>query len=267
MSRKHPVANAPQRRAVARSGGDTAAHASPPAEPQHAAVFDAPEPESEPAAALQTMTAIEHVLASPAATIPIEPQGTETMNDTMTDAVNNAVNDTANGTMHADPANSAPNFARNAADSAVKQAEGVAADMKAKATQFAASYNEQTKDAMTKGSKVVEELVAMQKGNMEALAESARIAAKGAQDLARHATDVARKAIEESNETVRKLATVKSPTEFMTMQGDAAKAQLDSAVAEMSRFTESYVKLIGDMFQPLQNRYAVTMDKVRSTNA
>lgn len=137
----------------------------------------------------------------------------------------------------------------------------------AKATAFFNDANGRAKEAFAKGSKSVEELVEFSKGNLEALATSGRIAAKGAEDIAKYSAEYGRTTIEKANATAKQFAAVKTPTEFFQLQGDVAKQTLDAVVAEGSKFTESYLKLLGEVFQPIQNRYAVAVEKVKSTVA
>ena len=127
--------------------------------------------------------------------------------------------------------------------------------------------NARAKDAMAKGSKTVEEMVEFSKGNLEAVVASGRVAAKGAEEIAKYTVDYGRKAIEEANANAKKFAAVKSPTEFFALQSEVAKANLDAVVTEASKFSESYLKLLGEIAQPIQNRYAVAVEKVKSAVA
>lgn len=140
-------------------------------------------------------------------------------------------------------------------------------DATAKAGAFFNDANGRAKDAMAKGTKAIEELVEFSKGNLEALATSGRVAAKGAEDIAKYSAEYGRATIERANATAKQFAAVKSPTEFFQLQGDIAKQTLDALVAEGSKFTESYLKLIGEVGQPISNRVAVAVDKVKTTVA
>jgi hypothetical protein len=53
---------------------------------------------------------------------------------------------------------------------------------------------------------------------------------------------------------------VKSPTDFVKLQGDFARKGFDVAIAQGSKNTEAMVKLVSDMFQPISNRIAVTTE-------
>lgn len=153
----------------------------------------------------------------------------------------------------------------------IKQAEEAAKKYANEATERATAamgeFTTRAKAAAEKGSKTVEQIVDFQKGNVEAVVEAARIAAKGGQDFAKHAVELGRKALEDTNGNVKKLAAAKSPTEFFQIQSELAKTSLDTVVAETSKFTEDYLKFVGEVFQPIQNRYAVAVEKVKSAYA
>ena len=146
-------------------------------------------------------------------------------------------------------------------------AEKFTADATARATEMFGDVSARAKTAMEKGSKGLEEMVEFSKGNLEAVVASGRVAAKGAQDIAKYSAEYGRKSIEDANATAKKFAAVKSPTEFFALQSEVAKSNLDAFVGEASKFTEGYMKLVGEIMQPMQNRYAVAVEKVKSAVA
>lgn len=176
---------------------------------------------------------VETPVAAPAATMPSE--GNKLMNDTI---------------------NKAQEAAKNFAEQATERTTAAFGDM-----------NVRAKDAMAKGTKAIEELVEFSKGNLEAMMASGKVAAKGAEEIARYSADYGRKSIEEANATAKRFAGVKSPTEFFQLQSEVAKTSLDAMVAEGSKFTESYLKLLGEIAQPIQNRVSVAVEKVKTTVA
>jgi len=119
------------------------------------------------------------------------------------------------------------------------------------------------KGTMEKGAKMFEDMSAFSKGNIEAMVESSKIAAKGAEEIAKYSADYARSAVEKANESARHLAAVKSPTELFKLQGDMAKEAMDSMMAETAKFTENYMKLLGQIVQPISNRFAVAAEKLK----
>lgn len=146
-------------------------------------------------------------------------------------------------------------------------AQKMTADATARATEVFGDVSARAKTAMEKGSKGLEEMVEFSKGNLEAVVASGRVAAKGVQDIAKYSAEYGRKSIEDANATAKKFAAVKSPTEFFALQSEVAKTNLDAFVGEASKFTEGYMKLMGEIMQPMQNRYAVAVDKVKTAVA
>ena len=122
----------------------------------------------------------------------------------------------------------------------------------------------QAKDAVESSMKSLDEMTEVARGNVEAMLASARVAAAGFESLAAHISEVSRKSFESTTTTARAMASVKTPNELFQMQSDFAKAQFDSAVSEFSKLTEMMVKMSGEVMEPVQNRVAITTDKVKA---
>lgn len=127
--------------------------------------------------------------------------------------------------------------------------------------------SERAKGAYERGLKMTEELTEFQKGNVEAFVESGKLVAKGAESLGQEAADYARKSFESSTAAFKTFASAKSPTELFKLQSDYMKSSFESAIAESSKVTEAWLKLAGDVVQPLSNRLAVAAEKVKATAA
>ena len=67
-----------------------------------------------------------------------------------------------------------------------------AEDMQTRATEMFGDMNTRAKDAMSKGTKAIEELVEFSKGNVEAIVASGRVAAKGAEEIAKYSAEYGR---------------------------------------------------------------------------
>ena len=132
-----------------------------------------------------------------------------------------------------------------------------------KAQALFADMNARTKAAMEKSAKTVEEMTDLAKGNVEALVEASRIAAKGLESIGHDAADFGRRNFENATATMKTLASVKSPTEFFKLQSDFFRSTFDSLVAETSKNTEAMLKLASDAAQPLSNRVALATDKFK----
>jgi phasin family protein len=124
--------------------------------------------------------------------------------------------------------------------------------------------NDRAKTAMEKSAKVGEEITEFTKGNVEAFVASAKTAAKGAETLGQEAAEYGKKSFESASTAMKSMATVKSPTELFQIQSEFAKASFDGAVSEVSKFTEAWMKLAGDIFQPLSSRYALAAEKIKA---
>ena len=120
------------------------------------------------------------------------------------------------------------------------------------------------KDAMGKGAAMFGELNSFNKGNVEALVESGKLAFAGMQSMAQGQAAYVRTQFEQATAAARTLTSVKSPTEFAKLQGDYVRQQFDAMVAETSRSTEAMLKLAGEVVQPISNRFALAAEKVRA---
>ncbi len=153
----------------------------------------------------------------------------------------------------------------------VKQVEetvkAAAAEATTKATEMFKDMNVKAKGAMAKVGDITKEAVEFSKANLEAVVESGKIAATGAQTAAQSAAELGRKNFEATTAVLKQAAAVKTPTEFFKLQGDFARTQFDSVVAEMSKSSEFYLKLAGEVFQPIQNRYSVAAEEVKARMA
>ncbi|MDB5689198.1 MAG: phasin family protein, partial [Sphingomonas bacterium] len=127
--------------------------------------------------------------------------------------------------------------------------------------------NERAKAAVEKTSKMAEELTELTKGNVEAIVASGRVAAKGAEAMTQEAADFSKKSFETATGAMKSFAAVKSPTELFQLQSEFARSQFDSMVAEASKVSESMLKLMGEMVQPLSTRYAVAAEKLKATTS
>lgn len=150
---------------------------------------------------------------------------------------------------------------------AIETTKKVAADAKEKFQAMFGDFNEKAKAAVEKSSKIVEDLNELTKGNVEAIVESGKIAAKGAESLGQEAAEYSRKNFEKATATMKSFASVKSPTEFFQLQSEFFSSQFDSMASEASKSSEAMLKLVGDVVQPLSTRAALVSEKVKSFTA
>lgn len=125
-----------------------------------------------------------------------------------------------------------------------------------------ADAGERGQEAVKRSQKAVEEMTEVSKANVEALVDAGKIAVEGARSLGQDVVETSREGIEKAADAVRALAEAKSPTEFMQLQSEFARAQFDRFVAESSRLTETFVKLAGEAIQPIQSRATLNAERI-----
>jgi len=124
-----------------------------------------------------------------------------------------------------------------------------------------ADANQRSQDLAQRSQKVAEELADLARANVEAVVEAGRVATEGARSIGQDVVAKQRDGFEAAADAIRSLAEAKSPTEYLQLQGDFARASFDRAVSESSKLTESLVKLAGEAFQPLSNRASANAER------
>ncbi len=130
-----------------------------------------------------------------------------------------------------------------------------------------ADMNEKAKVNVEKSTKAIEEITELTKGNVEALVESGKIAAKGLEAMGQDAAEYSRLTFEKASATMKSLAAAKSPTEFFQLQSDLLSSAFDVFAKESAKTSEAIIKLAGDVAQPLSSRVSVVTEKVKSLAA
>src|SRR3546814_16187033 len=72
------------------------------------------------------------------------------------------------------------------------------------------------------------------KGNIEAIVESSKIAAKGFEALSQDSAEYGRKSFEDATATLKQFAAVKSPAEFFKLQSAYVRSAFAAVVAKTS---------------------------------
>ena len=119
----------------------------------------------------------------------------------------------------------------------------------------------------TKGQKAVAELSEFAKSNLEAFAEAGRIAAAGVRSIGEEALNSNRQGIELASTNAKSLASATSPTEFLQLQAELARASFDRMVAQSSKMTEQVVKLAGEAIQPISTRASINAERINELMA
>jgi hypothetical protein len=150
---------------------------------------------------------------------------------------------------------------------AMETAKTYAEEAKTRIQGAVADMNEKAKVALEKSTKAMEELGELTKGNYEAIVESSKIAAKGVETLGQEAAEFGRKSFEKSTSTFKSFASVKTPAEFFQLHSELMTATLDSFASEAAKSSEAFLKLAGEVSQPISNRVAIVSEKVKALAA
>jgi phasin family protein len=124
--------------------------------------------------------------------------------------------------------------------------------------------NERSKELVKRSQKVAEELGDLARANVEEIVEAGRVATEGARSIGQDVVAKQRDGFVAAADAIRSLAEAKSPTEYLQLQGELARASFDRADAETSKLTESLVKLAGEAFQPLSSRASANAERFNS---
>ncbi|MDX3910259.1 MAG: phasin family protein [Sphingobium sp.] len=137
-------------------------------------------------------------------------------------------------------------------------------------TRFQSAFtdlNEKAKSGVEKSTKAIEEMAEIAKGNVEAIVESGKIAAKGVEAMGQDAAEYGRLTFEKASATMKSLAAAKSPTEFFQLQSEMLSSAFDAFAKESAKTSEALLKLAGEVAQPISSRVSIVTDKVKSLAA
>jgi phasin family protein len=129
-------------------------------------------------------------------------------------------------------------------------------------TEAIGEFQTKAKAAYDKGTEAMTEATEFAKGNVEALVESGKIFAAGAQDLGKAYVEEAKSAYETLTADLKEMAAIKSPTELFQLQGKIMRRNFDMMVATGSKNTEAAMKLANDAFAPISGRVSLAAEKL-----
>jgi phasin family protein len=150
---------------------------------------------------------------------------------------------------------------------AIETTKKFAEETKTRVQSMLAEMNDKAKAAMEKSSKAMEEIGDLTKGNLEAVVESSKIAAKGFESIGQNAAEYGRLSFEKTSATIKSFASVKSPAEFLQLQSELMTSTFDALASESAKTSEAMLKLAGEIAQPLSSRVAIVSDKFKALAA
>jgi phasin family protein len=129
-------------------------------------------------------------------------------------------------------------------------------------TDAVAEMQSKAKAAYEKSTEAMTEATEFAKGNVEAIVESGKILAAGAQDLGKTYVEEAKSAYETLSADLKEMAAIKSPTELFQLQGKIMRRNFDALVSTSSKNTEAVMKLANDSFAPISGRVNLAAEKL-----
>ena len=148
-------------------------------------------------------------------------------------------------------------------DTIMTKTKATTEDYTAKIKDVVATAQDRAKAAFEKTSAYASEYGEFTKGNLEAVVESSKILAAGLQDMGKTYVSEGKSAVETITADVKEIAGVKSPADFIKLQGEILRRNFDAAVASGSKHSEAMVKLAGDAFAPISTRVSLAVAKVK----
>jgi phasin family protein len=108
----------------------------------------------------------------------------------------------------------------------------------------------------------VEELNDISKQNLEAIAQSSQIVAKGAEEVGQHMAALVQAAVERQVGATKALLGCKSLREVFEVQNGLARENIHGLMSEGAWLSEMSVKTASKAMEPIQGRVTVTVEKL-----
>ena len=154
---------------------------------------------------------------------------------------------------------------KKTADQATAAATSAAAKAKAQAETFQAAGANAFREGIDKSVASMGELNAHGKKNLDALAESAAVAQKGAEALSQQAMSFAKASWEDGVAASKDLSGARSVQEFFELQTTWAKKAMERYVAELSKTNEIVTTTVKDSFKPINERVTASVETFQAS--
>jgi phasin family protein len=110
----------------------------------------------------------------------------------------------------------------------------------------------------------MQQLMAAQRRNMEALSAANRVALEGAQAVARRHMEIMQQAMSELSETMTAVAGAEGPQAKAAKQAELLKKAYERAVAHMQELSDLIQRSNAEAVGVLHKRFSEAMDEVRT---
>jgi len=123
----------------------------------------------------------------------------------------------------------------------------------------------EVKANMEKAMKTAEEFMSFGQGNVEAVLKSGQIWAEGVQEFGKTFAATAQAQLEQTMNTWKALAGVKSLKEAMELQTNLARNSVETVVTESGKLTDASMKLAEQALAPITARVTLAVEKFGRT--
>lgn len=157
------------------------------------------------------------------------------------------------------PTEAAMNVGRDTVESFMK----VGADTASRQYEQAiAMTQEQVEKASSTMFESYNELTAQNQANLEALMAASNSFAKGFEAISKQLMAYTQANVEQSMEASKKLFGAKTAQEFVDLQSEYTRGQIDQVLSESAKLTELGMQMTSEAFQPLQTRMYEAAEKM-----
>ncbi|MET0180623.1 MAG: phasin family protein [Novosphingobium sp.] len=122
---------------------------------------------------------------------------------------------------------------------------------------------DRAKTAFEKSQALLADVGEFAKGNLNALAESGKILRTGVQAIGKDYVETAKSTVGTVQADIKELREVKSPSEFVKLQGSLVRKHFDTARANTSKRTQAVRNLANEAIKPISNRVTVARELVK----
>ena len=145
-----------------------------------------------------------------------------------------------------------------------EEATRIASEAKVRGEALVTDMQARAQTAASKGQEFAKDAAEFSRGNVEAIVESAKIVGTGMQAMGQEFATFAKASVEDTTAAAKRYAAIKTPAEFFALQTELTRSAIDAMVKNGSKTTEMTVKLANDAFQPISNRIALAVSKLKS---
>jgi phasin family protein len=133
--------------------------------------------------------------------------------------------------------------------------------------QFTSEAKRSMEEGVERMSKGFEDVTQFGQENVEAMVASGKVMAKAAEEMNAEVMAFSKKSYEDSMAAAKEIASSKSVTEFFEKQTSFAKVSFESFVSEATKLNEMYANAAKDAFAPLNQRFTVAAEMVKTHRA